>query len=92
MHGLIYAVLSMLLLAAWRRAGQPALTLRRLAALAALVAAVGFVQESLQWISQGIAPWRGVALSASLFDLGIDLGGGCVGIGVERLWRLRHRY
>ena len=101
MHMLIYGVLCILLLATiWQASGlAPVFQNRpderaggidhRLAfKLTGVVLAVGTIQESLQWISQGVVPWQGVALSASLFDLGIDLTGGLLGAGMVLVWRV----
>jgi len=91
MHLLIYAVLCLLLLVILPRTARPAsLTWRSAPWLAGIVLAVGIAQESLQWLSQGVTPWQGVALSASLYDLGIDLSGALLGMAMVYLWRVYH--
>ncbi|MFM8319354.1 MAG: hypothetical protein ACKOC5_00445 [Chloroflexota bacterium] len=82
MHLLLYAVLGILLARGFKdRPARQALLLGAACALA-----VGAAQETLQWTSQGIAPWRAAALPASLFDVGIDLTGVLAGMGSVRLW------
>ena len=81
MHAFLYLVLG-ILLATWRRpAGVPAFLLQ-----VVLVLLVGVFHEALQCLTAGRWPGWG----PELFDLGIDLSGGVLGIGLGIFW-LNHR-
>lgn len=90
-HLLMYAVLCILIVVMLKWPARPeALTPWLALGLIGVVLAVGIAQESLQWLSQGVTPWQGEALAASLYDLGIDLSGGLLGVGMVHLWRVYH--
>jgi hypothetical protein len=48
----------------------------------AIVFGVGVLQESFQLFSQGIDPFYSVAQARAGFDLGVDLAGGLLGLGI----------
>lgn len=76
MHAFLYLVLAFLL-AGWL---EP-LSLKSYALLAGLVLLVGVFHEVLQLATRGVWPgWR-----AELFDLGVDLAGGTLGLVLFRL-------
>jgi VanZ family protein len=81
MHGLLYAVLA-LLLAAW----AAPLTRRKVALLLTAILLVGGLHETLQLLA--FRRWPG--LKPELFDLAIDLLGALLGLAAWQLWQRRH--
>lgn len=81
MHGLLYAVLT-LLLAAW----IAPLTRRKIVTLLAAILLIGCLHEALQLLTLG--GWPG--LTPELFDLAVDLTGALLGLAIWKLWRGKH--
>lgn len=81
MHGFLYLVLAFLL-AGWLRPASPKLY----ALLLGLVLLVGVFHEGLQLVTRNLWPGWG----PELFDLGVDLAGGTLGLVLFRL-RFPHR-
>ncbi len=81
MHLALYAGLVMLVLGVARRPANR----KTFFLILALTLGVGVVQEGLQILSRG--EWWHPALSASLFDLGIDLLGATLGFTLAMLNR-----
>jgi hypothetical protein len=88
MHAALYVVLGILVIAMIRfpRRLRPAL------AVAIIVLAVGLLQETFQFISQGGGPLRPGILAHSAFDLGVDLLGGFIGLFLVHLFKKDERW
>jgi hypothetical protein len=78
MHALLFAGLAILLVVAFK----PFQSVKMVLAVAAVILAIGGLQEGFQWLSRGH-----FAVAAAAFDLGVDLAGGMVGFKIGYLVR-----
>jgi hypothetical protein len=85
MHVILFAGLSILLMLVF----QANLSWRTVLIILGAVLLTGIAQEFLQWISQGISPWRPESLLASGYDLCVDLSAALLGLGL--IWLVQAR-
>jgi len=83
LHVALYAVLGILL----GRVLRISLDRGGILLVLAIVFGTGILQEFFQLFSQGIDPFMRTAQARAGFDLGVDLAGGLLGLGVLALYK-----